>query len=170
MRCTSTGTFHPKRRRAKNNYAASCFLKEGKFVSDIYRVCPKCGGRSNETTYRFCPTCGADSDLELAVSGSSLATTASKAVLPILASVAGMALRFGWKLLQNRMAASAVHNLQSTTPVRPPSVEMPTPSKQLPNSPSRRRIHIRSARKVSDSKGNWRSEDSEHIIDIDDNI
>lgn len=134
-------------------------------MSEIYRVCSHCGGRSSETTYRFCPTCGADSERELAVLDTSLAATASKAALPLAISVAGVALRFGWKLLQSRMAVSAVHNVsQLQLSGRKQSA---LPSAQKPR--SGRRIHIRSKWAVGDSAGNWQRAESEHIIDIDDN-
>lgn len=140
-------------------------------MSDIYRVCPKCGGRSNETTYRFCPTCGADSDLDLAVPDSSLISTASKAALPLFVSVTGVVLRFGWKLLQSRMAASALHNTSPITKSsQRASSQSASPQSASPTKRAGRRIHIRSAWTMRDSKGNWRREDSEHIIDLDDSI
>jgi len=140
-------------------------------MSIVYRICPKCGSRSNETASRFCPTCGADSDTELALNESSLSVVASKAALPLLVGVTSFALRFGWKLLQSRVSMSAPHNANTLARVSSARISSRQPKSELDNTHSTgqpsRRIRIRSAWITGDSDGNWQKGESEHTIDID---
>lgn len=143
-------------------------------MSTVYRVCPKCGNRTDEIAIRFCPACGADSDTELALSESPLSIAASKAALPLLVGVTSFALRFGWKLLQSRARISAPYHKANT--VARVSSKQPKNERadvddahsiSQPNRQPRRRIRIRSAWTAGDSDGNWQEGESEQIIDID---
>lgn len=138
-------------------------------MSNVYRICPKCGSRTNEIERRFCPDCGSDSHAELSINESSLTVAASKAAVPLLVGATSLALRFGWKLIQSRVAMSAVHNANTLSRISSPSSKVDRADSGNSTVPKRsgRRIHIRSAWAVGDSKGNWQKGESEQFIDID---
>jgi len=89
-----------------------------------------------------------------------------KAALPILAGAASLALRAGWKLLQQRLATAADRAVT-------PAAHQPLSKAAAANQPAapakpRRTIHIRSSWAVGDARGNWRQGTSEHTIEIED--
>lgn len=132
-------------------------------MSEVNRICPQCGG-SVSLQSRYCGVCGYDSSSGLPVQRNTLPATVGKAALPVVAGLAGLALRTGWKLLQGRLAQLAV---------RPPEVPLravdttPAQSIQPARSP-RRTIRIRSSWAVGDANGVWRQGQEEHVIEIDD--
>jgi hypothetical protein len=90
-----------------------------------------------------------------------------RAALPVLATAAGIALRAGWRLLQNRLAGRP----QGPAPVAPASsatAGVPARVTTPPVVANRRTIRIRSAWAVSDGQGGWREGVSEHTIELDD--
>ena len=67
-------------------------------MSEINRICPQCGGSVALQT-RYCGECGYDTSTGLPVRQSNLPVKVGKAALPVVAGLAGLALRSGWKLL-----------------------------------------------------------------------
>ena len=76
-------------------------------MSEIQRICAQCG-QSGALDTRYCPHCGYDVQAGLPAPRTNLPVTVAKAALPILAGVAGLAVRAGWRLLQSRLAQAAV--------------------------------------------------------------
>src|SRR5258706_16414510 len=94
-------------------------------MSEIQRICAQCG-KSGALEARYCPHCGYDAQAGLPAPRNTLPVSIGKAALPILAGVASLALRAGWKLLQSRLAQSAIDNT-----LTPTKTTQPTPSKPL---------------------------------------
>jgi len=84
----------------------------------------------------------------------------TKAALPILAGAATVALRFGWKLLQQRLADAATSPI-SLTKMRS---AQPAPLSTRP----RRTVRIRSTWAVGDANGLLQQGTSDHTIEFDD--
>lgn len=138
-------------------------------MTDVQRICARCG-HSNPLEARYCARCGDDSRGHLPTAQTNLPLVIGRAALPVLATAAGLALRVGWRLLQNRLARPV-----AVTPVQPTPSPTPSPASGLParvtTQPvvaNRRTIHIRSAWAVSDGQGGWREGVSEHTIEVDD--
>lgn len=133
-------------------------------MSEIHRVCPRCGA-SVPLESRHCSRCGYDASAGLPVERRALLPAqVTRAALPVVAGIAGIALRAGWRLLRRRLAALAE---QATPPPEtPPVVERP-PVPVAPSRP-RRTIRIRSHWAIGDANGVWRQGAEEHIIEIDD--
>lgn len=124
-------------------------------MSEIQRICPSCGNSASLSS-RYCPACGEDSQANFALTEQrSLPAAIGRAALPVLAGAATLALRAGWRLLNDRLSAPA----QPPTPHRPQTgIE--------PQQTVSHRIRIRSAWVVGDGQGNVRQGSSEHIIDL----
>lgn len=96
-----------------------------------------------------------------------------KAALPLLAGAASLALRAGWKVLQQRLLAAAtqpptVEATMNQAPLsrsQPPTIQ---PRPPVPPARPRRTVHIRSSWAVGDGNGNWRRGSSEHTIEFED--
>lgn len=156
-------------------------------MGNVQRICKRCGV-SGPLEARYCPHCGYDSQASdgLGMTNQSqppmnmkkIRAEIGKVALPILAGAASLALRAGWKVLQDRLAntspedaAAALRNLtkpQSTQQSR--STEPPTqrPRTNVSTAKPRRTVHIRSSWAVGDSNGNWRRGTSEHTLEFDD--
>ncbi len=133
-------------------------------MSEIQRICTQCG-QSGAFDTRYCPHCGYDAQVGLPTPRTNLPVTVAKAALPILAGVAGLAVRAGWRLLQNRLAHAAVQTGVDNT------VTVPRPTPAAPPAPQqgpRRTIHIRSSWAMGDANGVWRQGTSDHTIEIND--
>ena len=91
-----------------------------------------------------------------------------KAALPLLAGAASLALRAGWKLLQQRLENAVTQPAPSLRAVTKPAATPPTIRQATGAARPRRTIHIRSSWAVGDAHGNWRQGSSEHTIEIDD--
>jgi hypothetical protein len=89
-----------------------------------------------------------------------LPATLTRAALPVLAGLAGVAVRAGWKLLRNHMATAM--STPTVVPVHP--VQRTSPA--APSTSARRVIRIRSSWAVGDGRGNWRQGASDHTIEI----
>ncbi|MCX6046819.1 MAG: zinc ribbon domain-containing protein [Chloroflexi bacterium] len=139
-------------------------------MSEIQRICPQCG-KSSALDAQFCAHCGYDTQAGLPAPRQMLPATIGKAALPILAGVASLAIRAGWKLVQNYLAQSAANNtiVVPKTPSAPPqttplAARQETPTTRRP----RRTIHIRSSWATGDANGLWQRGTSEHTIEIED--
>lgn len=132
-------------------------------MSDIHRVCPRCGA-SVALENRHCNQCGYDTSAGLPVERRTLLPAqVTRAALPVMAGIAGIALRAGWRLLRRRLVALTE---QPTPPQEtPPAEHLPAP---LAPSRPRRTIRIRSRWAIGDANGIWRQGAEEHIIEIDD--
>ncbi|MEZ4861048.1 MAG: zinc ribbon domain-containing protein [Caldilineaceae bacterium] len=128
-------------------------------MSEVQRICTQCG-QAGPLNARYCAHCGYDTEGALPVQRQNLPAVVVRAALPILAGAASLALRAGWKLLQNRLTTAAAES--TSTALRTTPAPAAAPAK------SRRTIHIRSAWAVGDANGNWRRGESEHVIEIDD--
>lgn len=131
-------------------------------MSEITRICAQCG-KSSALEAQFCPHCGYDMQTGLpAPQGNQLPMVIGKAALPILAGVASLAVRAGWKLLKDRLSQAATQPVRAATqPPAPRPTDTPAPRQ------ARRTIRIRSAWAVGDASGVWRRGSSEHTIEID---
>ncbi|CAN5449523.1 hypothetical protein BH10CHL1_BH10CHL1_38660 [soil metagenome] len=139
-------------------------------MSEIQRICPQCG-KSSALDAQFCAHCGYDTQAGLPAPRHMLPATIGKAALPILAGVASLAIRAGWKLVQNYMAQSAANNsiaAQKTPTSTPPTTQL-APRVEVPTARRpRRTIHIRSSWAVGDANGLWQRGNSEQTIEIED--
>ena len=129
-------------------------------MSEVNRICSQCGGSVPLQT-RYCGSCGYDTSGGLPVHRFDLPATVTKAALPVVAGLAGFALRTGWKLLQAQLTQMATRQAQ-VTPVarREPATKDPAHQSQTV-------IRIRSKWVVGDAKGNWKQGSEEHTIEID---
>ncbi len=128
-------------------------------MTDIRRICPSCD-QSAPLDSRYCPACGHDAQTGYTmVPKASLPAAIGRAALPVLAGAATIALRFGWQLLSNRLAAPA--QARTDPPTQRPQADIARSERP------QRRIRIRSTWAVGDHNGNWRQGASEHIIDLD---
>ncbi len=131
-------------------------------MSEITRICAQCGKQS-ALDAQFCPHCGYDMQAGLpAPQNNRLPMVIGKAALPILAGVASLAVRAGWKLLKDRLLQNSA---QPTRPAAQPLA--PRPTEIAAPRQARRTIRIRSAWAVGDASGVWRRGSSEHTIEID---
>lgn len=125
-------------------------------MSDVQRMCPHCGAGS-PLHAQFCTACGGDIHAGLPVRQHNLPMQITQAALPILAGLAGFAVRTGWRLLQQRLA----------TPAQSPAAPaQPAPQKDRPVQ-GRRVIRIRSRWAVRNQRGEWQQGEEEHTIEID---
>ena len=129
-------------------------------MNHIKRICPHCG-EGTSLDARFCDRCGADQQGELPLQRRSLPASVGRAALPVLAGVATLALRTGWKLLSNHLHQSR----ESASPEPRPNAQVQ--SQPQARSQSGRTIRIRSSWIVGDAQGNWQKGSSEHVIDVD---
>lgn len=151
-------------------------------MSNISRVCPQCG-KESALEARFCASCGYDSQAGAEISAQNLPVPLSKAALPVLAGVAGLALRAGWKLMQSRVAQDAArgivqkifepkpqHSARATkapiVPIEPEAPASPVPQNQ-PQPRTRRTIRVRTSWAVGDARGVWRHGTTDQTIEID---
>lgn len=138
-------------------------------MSEIQRICVHCG-RANSVDARFCAGCGYDQLADdpqnhLPAQRTNLPAVIGRAALPVLLGAASLAMRAGWRLLQNRLAnppqPSAPHH---------PAVDPPKPA-QAPGAPTpqgrKRTIRIRSAWTVRDAQGRWEQGTSDQVIELD---
>ncbi len=132
-------------------------------MNQVSRICPQCGG-TVALHARYCGECGYDTSSGLPVSRTNLPATVGKAALPVVAGLAGLALRSGWKLLQAHLTQLATH--QEPAPARPPAPQ-PQQTANPPVPRAGRTIRIRSSWIVGDGRGNWRRGSEEHVIEID---
>lgn len=140
-------------------------------MSQVSRICPQCG-EGTPIESRHCAHCGYDANAGLPVQAqTNLPLAITKAALPILAGVASLALRAGWKMFQSRMAqdamrygaskaASSLMNSVKTTPVVAPKNEV------MPK--AKRTIRIRSTWAVGDANGIRQQGSSDHTIEFED--
>lgn len=155
-------------------------------MSSVQRLCEQCG-RPNPLDARFCSHCGYDTHGALPTQQVNLPAVISRAALPVLVGAAGLAVRAGWRLLQSQwtrdMAKQALDAAQShlqtkaqapqrTQPPAPKPAPQPpatqiTPT-QTPARQAKRTVHIRSAWRVSDGRGNYQQGMSEHTIEFND--
>lgn len=155
-------------------------------MSNISRVCPRCG-KQVALEARFCSSCGYDSQTGNVAGDQELPVPLGKAALPVIAGVAGLALRVGWKILQSPAAQDAarslVHRLVASK-INPPSKaeessivrvenEKPAPrsnasiSRNQPRIGKRRTIRIRTTWATGDARGVWRHGTTDQTIEID---
>jgi hypothetical protein len=134
-------------------------------MPDVHRICPDCGG-DVALNARHCPHCGADTQSGLPLEQSYLPAVVGKAALPVVAGLAGLALRTGWQLMRSRLAQAAARRAWESLS-RPPAVSAPSPPSETIRRP-RRTIHIRSSWTIGDASGFWRSGSQEQTIEIDD--
>ena len=85
---------------------------------------------------------------------------------PVLAGAASLALRAGWKLLQNRMAQATAQ--QAATQVINRTTTSPARRNESPAPRTKRTVRISSTWAVGDASGYWRQGKSEHVIEFDD--
>lgn len=131
-------------------------------MSEIQRICAQCG-KSSALDARYCPHCGYDTQAGLPAPRNTLPANIGKAALPILAGVASLALRAGWKLLQSRLAEATANNaLIKPQPMQPTPRNDPQTTRR-----PRRIIRIRSSWAMGDASGIWRQGSSEHTIELD---
>lgn len=142
-------------------------------MTEVYRICPKCGANVARNA-RHCSGCGFDMDTGSIVERNSLPATVGKAALPVLAGLAGLVVRAGWKLLRNQLAEMANQQtldatVRSSQPTRSPQTpKQPPASRSSSSSQQRRTIRIRSSWAIGDANGVWRQGTEEHIIEFDD--
>lgn len=147
-------------------------------MSNVSRICPQCG-ESTPLESRHCAHCGYDANAGLPLqTQSNLPMVIGKAALPVLAGVASLALRLGWKMMRSRMAqdamrygatkaASALVNARKT-PLATTS-KSPAPLSQSELMPkAKRTIRIRSSWAVGDANGIRQQGSSDHTIEFDD--
>ena len=135
-------------------------------MSDVYRVCSRCGGKVAIDS-RFCGRCGYDTTAGLPVEQRNLPMQIATAALPVAAGLAGWAVRAGWKLLRARLEEMA-QNPPAVSASRPAPAPRRTNPTQRESLRPKRTIRIRSRWVIGDGKGIWRQGAEEHIIDIDD--
>lgn len=140
-------------------------------MSEIQRICVQCG-QANSVEARFCAACGYDQLADerqnhLPAQRTNLPAVISRAALPVLLGAASLAMRAGWRLLQNRLA-----NPPQTHVTRPPAPQQPPVAPPAPaNAPAaqgrKRTIRIRSAWTVRDAQGHWQQGTSDQVIELD---
>lgn len=135
-------------------------------MSEIQRICAQCG-KSSALDARYCPHCGYDMEGGLPVPRNTLPVTITQAALPVLAGVASLAIRAGWKFLQARLAESAVQSAKAKViPIPKPTTPAPQKNQPAAQRPHRT-IRIRSSWAVGDANGVWQQGNSDHTIEID---
>ena len=134
-------------------------------MSKIERVCGQCGG-GNPVEARFCAHCGADTQAALPAPRTNLPMVIGQAALPVLVGAASLALRAGWKLLQNRLAQAtvAVPPAQQVSQPLAPQARTDLASSRR----AKRTVHIRSSWAVNNGNGVWQQGHSEHTIEMED--
>ncbi|MCB9138947.1 MAG: zinc ribbon domain-containing protein [Caldilineaceae bacterium] len=134
-------------------------------MSNVQRICPHCG-ESGDLQASHCPYCGEDLSGGVPMrQENALSATVTRAALPVLAGAAGLIVRAGWKVLQNRLTAAAAQQALDPTAR---STDMARRTAQAPTPRAGgRSVRIRSAWSVGDGRGNWRHGSSEHIIEFD---
>jgi len=141
-------------------------------MSEVHRICPNCGG-DTPMNAQHCPACGQDTTSgQVTAQRQQLPVAVGKAILPVAISVAGFALRAGWKLLQSRLAQDAAKTaIQTVTqraqPPAPRPQAPPVAGDQQPQRTPKHTIRIRSTWAVGDGQGNWRQGKEEHVIEFD---
>ena len=140
-------------------------------MTEIQRICAQCG-KSGALEMRYCPHCGFDAQAGLPVPTTNLPVAIGKAALPILAGVAGLALRAGWKLLHSRLAQVTAQKvvdrvIRMPRPTQPTAIQPTLPATEITARRPRRTIHIRSSWAMGDANGLWRQGTSEQTIEID---
>lgn len=139
-------------------------IARGIIMSEITRICAHCG-KSSPLQAQFCPHCGYDTQSGLpAPQSSHLPLAIGKAALPVLAGVAGLIMRAGWKLLKERLKQTVTQAITPTAQPTQPPVAQPASTPRR----ARRTIHIRSSWAVGDARGVWRQGSSEQTIEIED--
>jgi hypothetical protein len=139
-------------------------------MSEIQRICAQCG-KSSALDARFCAHCGYDTQAELPARRNMLPVSIGKAALPILAGVASLAIRAGWKLLQNYLAQSTADQGVATpkpTQSVAQNTQLAARNENLAARRPRRTIHIRSSWAVGNANGLWQQGHSEHTIELED--
>jgi hypothetical protein len=133
-------------------------------MSDVSRVCAQCGGKVALDS-RFCGGCGYDTAAGLPVAQRNVPAQIATVALPVAASLAGWAVRAGWKLLRSRLEEMAKNPpaVAAQRPAPVPRSIVPVPEA---DGRAKRTIRIRSTWAVGDGKGVWRQGAEEHIIDI----
>jgi hypothetical protein len=134
-------------------------------MSQVNRICPQCGGNVSLQS-RYCGECGHDTSHGLPVQRLNLPVQVGKAALPIVAGLAGLAIRSGWKFLQTQLAQAATQAAVSQEPLVRRSASEITPTE--PARQAGRTIRIRSSWIIGDGQGRWKQGKEEHIIEIDD--
>jgi hypothetical protein len=135
-------------------------------MSQVNRICPQCGGNVSLQS-RYCGECGHDTSHGLPVQRLNLPVQVGKAALPVVAGLAGLVIRSGWKFLQAHLAQAAIQ--AASTPQEPlvrRSANEITPTESTRQ--ARRTIRIRSSWIIGDGQGRWKQGKEEHIIEIDD--
>lgn len=131
-------------------------------MSDIQRICVQCGF-ANPLESRYCARCGYDSQGALPAPRTTLPAVIGRAALPVLVGAASVALRLGWRLLQQRASqATRVPPSQPSRQIVPRQDAPPVPRPAR----ARRTIHIRSTWATGDANGVWRQGSSEHFIEV----
>jgi len=136
-------------------------------MSEVRRICPHCGA-DTPLNAQHCPACGQDTTAGLPAQHQQLPVAVGKAMLPVAVSLAGFALRAGWKLLQSRLAQDAAKAAIQTVAQR---AQPPAPRPQAPpvvqDQRPKRTVRIRSSWAVGDGRGNWQQGQEEHVIEFD---
>jgi hypothetical protein len=130
-------------------------------MSNLQRVCVQCG-EGNPVESRYCARCGYDSQSALPTVRSNLPEVIGRAALPVLVGAAGLVVRAGWKLLQNRLAQASI----TPAPKAQPVIPIPRGDAAAPRT-AKRSIHIRSSWAINNGNGVWQQGTSEHRIEID---
>ncbi len=137
-------------------------------MSEVYRICPNCGGNT-PINAQHCPACGQDTiSGQMPIQRQNLPVAVGKAMLPVAVSVAGFALRAGWKLLQSRLAQDAAKAaIQTVTQRAQPPAPRPQSTPVAADQSPKRTVRIRSSWAVGDGRGNWQQGQEEHVIEFD---
>ena len=139
-------------------------------MSKVSRICPQCG-ESTPLESRHCAHCGYDAQAGLPMqTQSNLPMTLGKAALPVLAGIASLALRAGWKLLRSRMAQDAINYgaSKAATSIVNAAKNTPAPATPNDNAPKiKRTVRIRSTWAVGDANGIRQQGSSDHTIEFD---
>ena len=140
-------------------------------MNNVSRICPQCSSNTPLDS-RHCPQCGYDTQTGLPMqTQTNLPVLIGKAALPVLAGVASLALRLGWKLIRSRMAQDALHygarkaassimNAAKAPPAAQPGTNVAAKAK--------RTIRIRSTWVVGDADGIRQQGASDHTIEFED--
>lgn len=132
-------------------------------MNEITRICTHCG-KNSPLEAQFCSHCGYDTQSGLPAPQNYLPLALGKAALPVVAGVAGLIVRAGWKLLKSRLTQAVTSAITPAAPTAHP----PAPRTTSEPRRARRTIHIRSSWAVGDARGVWRKGETEHTIEIDD--
>jgi hypothetical protein len=141
-------------------------------MNDVQRICAQCG-MGNPVESRYCAHCGNDSQAALPAARTNLPAVIGRAALPVLVGAASLVVRAGWKLLQNRLAQSALPARSAPQrPIQQPHPEIIPPetvrSPIIPSGRAKRTIHIRSSWAINNGNGVWQQGTSEQTIEVDD--